>query len=91
MAVRVPKYSNEEAARLGNGIYDRVIRPKMTEEDHGKYVAIDMDSGEWEMDVEEMAAGDHLLNRLPDAQIWMTRVGFGYIRSFGAGLVRRHE
>jgi hypothetical protein len=91
MAIRVPKYSNEEAARLGNSIYERDIRPKMSEGDHGKYVAIDMDTGEWEMDADEMEAGDRLRGRVPDAQIWMTRVGYGYIRTFGAGIVRRPE
>ncbi len=91
MPVREPKYSNEEAARLGNSIYERDIRPKMTDADHGKYVAIDMDTGEWEMDADEMLAGDLLLGRLPEAQIWMTRVGYGYIRSFGAGFVRGRQ
>jgi hypothetical protein len=91
MAIRVPKYSNEEAARLGNAIYERDIRPKMSESDHGKYVAIDMDTAEWEIDPEEMVAGERMRRRVPDAQIWMTRVGYGYIRSFGAGLVRGRE
>ncbi len=91
MAIREFKYSNEEAARLGNDLYERLVRPKVTDEDDGKFVAIDMDTGEWEMDPDEMVAGDRLLNRLPDAQIWMTRVGYGYIRSFGAGLVRRQK
>ena len=86
MAVRAFKYSNEEAARLGNAIYDREVRPKMTGDDHGKFVAIDMDTGEWEMDPDEMVAGDRLRGRLPDAQIWMTRVGYGYIRSLALAL-----
>ena len=45
---------------------------------------------QWEMDADEMAAGDRLLSRVPDAQMWMTRVGYGYTRRFGGASLRRH-
>jgi hypothetical protein len=89
MAIRQPRYSNEEAARRGDEIYEQDVRPKVGAQDHGKYVAIDIETRQWEMDADEMAAGDRLRNRIPDAQIWMTRVGFGYTRRFGAAFVRR--
>ena len=44
---------------------DRDVGPKMSEEDRGKFVAIDMDSGEWEV-LDADGGGDRLLNRLPD-------------------------
>ena len=89
MGVRQPRYSNEEAARRGDAIYEQEVRPKVGAQDHGKYVAIDIESRQWELDDDEIAAGDHLLSRIPDAQIWMTRVGYGYTRRFGAPFVRR--
>ncbi len=55
----------------------------------GKYVAIDIETGAWEMDASEMAANERLRERLPDPQIWMLRVGYPYLRRFGAGLTRR--
>ncbi len=89
MAIRQPRYPKEEAARRGDEIYEQEVRPKVGPQDHGKYVAIDIETRQWEMDCDEMAANNRLRGRIPDAQIWMTRVGFGYIRRFGAGRFRR--
>ena len=91
MAIRQPRYSKEEAARRGDEIYEQDVRPKVGAQDHGKYVAIDIETRQWEMDADEMAANHHLRGRIPDAQIWMTRVGYGYTRRFGAAFVRRPE
>lgn len=81
--------SKEDACRRGEEIYDRDIRAGVEADNKGKYVAIDIESGAWEMDADEVAAGDRLRARFPTAQIWMTRVGYGYIRRFGAGRGRR--
>ena len=89
MTVRQPRHSKEDAARLGNEIYEREIRAKVETDHNGKYVAIDIETGTWEMDADEIVAADRLLVRVPDAQTWMTRVGYGYIRRFGAGRSRR--
>ena len=37
----------------------------------------------YELDEDEMAAGDRLLARIPQAQIWMVRVGSRYVHRFG--------
>ena len=89
MAVRLLGYPNEEAARRGDEIYEQDVRPKVGARDHGKYVAIDIETRQWEMDADEAAAGDRLLSRIPDAQMWLTRVGFGYTRRFGGASLRR--
>ena len=84
-----PRYSKEEFARRGDEIYNRDIRPQVDlPENRGKFVAIDIETGSWEMDSDELAAGDRLRVRIPDAQTWMLRVGFGYLRRFGAGRAR---
>ena len=56
------------------------IRPQVEAENQGKYVAIDIETGAWEMDASETAAGDRLRLRVPDAQTWMMRIGYPYIR-----------
>ena len=89
MSVRAPRYSKEEAARLGDEIYDRDIRSQVEPAHNDQIVAIDLDTGLWEMDADEMAADERLLSRVPDAQMWMTRVGFGYTRRFGGASLRR--
>ncbi len=89
MPVRQRRYPKAEFAQRGNAIYEREIRPQVEADHHGKYVAIDIETGAWEMDASERAAGDRLRQRLPDAQTWMMMIGYPYTRRFGAGRVRR--
>ncbi len=83
-------YSKEEFARRGDEIYERDIRPRVdTEENKGKFVLIDIETGAWEIDDDEMAASKRMEERLPDAQVWMVRVGSRYVFRIGAGRSRR--
>jgi hypothetical protein len=75
-----PRYSKEEFARRGEEIYDRDILSQMKPEDKGKFVLIDIETGAYELDWDEMVASDRLFVRHPDAQVWMRRVGFPYAR-----------
>jgi hypothetical protein len=84
MAVSQPRYSKDEFARRGDAIYERDIRPHVTAEDTGKFVAIDLNTGAYEIDADELVASDRLCARHPDAQVWLTRVGSRYARRFGA-------
>jgi len=83
MTTRQPRYSKEEFAQRGDEIYDRDIRPLLDARDRGKIVAIDIETGAWEMDADEMAAGRRLAARCPDAQTWVVRVGSQSVRRFG--------
>jgi hypothetical protein len=83
MAVKHPRYSMEEFRRRGDEIYDRDIAPRLTPEDHGKYVAIDIESGEYEIDADEDVASNRLDARIPNAQTWLKRVGYRTVRRFG--------
>lgn len=84
--MRQPRYSKEEFARLGDEIYERDIRP-LKSDNLGKIVAIDIETGGWEMDTNEITASARLEERYPDAQIWIVRVGCRNVRRFGAGRI----
>lgn len=73
----------EETARRGDDIYERAVRPRLGPEDEGKFVLIDVESGDHEMDRDEVAASDRLLARHPEARVWMLQVGSRYARRFG--------
>jgi hypothetical protein len=68
------RYSKDEFARRGDAIYEQDVRPHLTP-DEGKFAAIDIESGMNELDRDELKAGNRLRARLPEAQIWMVRVG----------------
>jgi len=84
-----PRYSNEEFAKRGDAIYEKDILPKLTAKDVGKFLAIDIETGEYEIASDEMKAGAKLRRRLPEAQIWMVRIGYASTRSFGGRQVRQ--
>jgi hypothetical protein len=88
MSARQPRYSKEEFAQRGDLIYQTQIRPQIEPNNHGKIVAIDLESGDFEVDRREINACNKLEARHPDAQIWIVRVGSRYVRRFG-GRVKR--
>jgi hypothetical protein len=75
--------SKEEFAQRGDAIYEKNVSPQLKPADKGKFVAIDIESGIYEMDRDELKAGNKLLARLPDAQIWMVRVGHRSVHRIG--------
>lgn len=79
----LPRYSKHEFARRGEEIYEHSIRPRLEPGIEGNFVAIDIETGAYEVDADELTASDRLLARQPDAQVWLTRVGKRYVRRFG--------
>jgi hypothetical protein len=84
MSIRGPRYSKEEFARRGQEIYDRVVRPALRPEDDFKFVAIDIETSEYEMDPDDYTASKRLRDRLPDSQTWMMQVGQPAAHRLGA-------
>lgn len=80
MAGLQPRYSKEEFARRGDQIFECDIAPHLGDEDPTKFIVIDIESGAYEIDEDELAASDRLLARKPDAQMSLRRVGSRYAR-----------
>ena len=71
-----PTLSSEETARRGDDIYERDIRRQVEADHHGEVVAIDVESGEWAIGENVIAATDRLRSQQPDAiDVWVLRVG----------------
>jgi hypothetical protein len=77
------RYSKEEFAERGDTIYENDVRPHLKPDDDGKFAAIDIESGNYEIHEGELMACDKLRARVPEAQIWMIRVGSRYVHRFG--------
>jgi hypothetical protein len=87
MATRGPRYSKEEFARRGTELYEQQVRPQVEAGNHGKIVAIDIETGAFELDEEILAATERLFARYPDAQPWCVRIGHRGVYHFGARTV----
>ncbi|NCR41483.1 MAG: hypothetical protein GPJ21_17520 [Microcystis aeruginosa W13-11] len=88
MKLRQPRYSKEEFARRGNDLYESQIRSQVEEGNHGKIVAIDTETGAFEVADDIVTASEHLLAKYPDAQTWFIRIGHRAVYHFGAGSLR---
>ena len=75
----------DELARLGGDIFDRQVRPALRPEDDGKFVAIDVETGNYEVDADDYAAVARLRSRKPDADVWLMRAGYPTTCRIGAG------
>ena len=83
MAATERRYSKEKFARRGDALVESKVRPNLTAADEDKFVAIDIETGECELDKNELRAADRLRKRAPDAQIWLVHVTLGYLHRFG--------
>ena len=79
----------DEAGRLGDEIYERDVRPEIEEADHGRMVAIDVDSGMSAVADSELDAAHRLRLRRPGAtNVWLMRIGYRAVASIGGGSLR---
>lgn len=65
MATSLPRYTREEFARRGDSIYERPIGSQLESGHKGEFVAIDVETGAYEVDADELAAADRLLLASP--------------------------
>ena len=75
MTARQPRYSKEEMEQRGTEIYESKIRSQVEEGNHGRIVAIDIETEAFEMADETLEAVKSLYDRVPDAQPWILRIG----------------
>jgi hypothetical protein len=75
MSATEPRLSREELARRGEDTFTRRVLPTLRPEDEGKFVAIDVESGTFEVDEDDHAAVSRLHLRVPGAQVWLVRAG----------------
>jgi hypothetical protein len=84
MTVHQRRYSKEELARRGQELYETGIQQQVEAGNKGKIVAIDIETGSFELDDETLAATQRLYERLPNAQPWVLRIGHRAVHRFGA-------
>lgn len=83
MATTKRRYPKEEFARRGRALYDKLIRQTYEPSHNGQFAAIDIETGEFEIDPKDLDAVHRLYARLPNAQPWLCRIGFRTLVRFG--------
>jgi frataxin-like iron-binding protein CyaY len=87
MATVKRRYSKSEFARRGAALFKK-LRANLSAEDEEKFIAIDIETGEYEIHANEMTAAARLRKRIPGAQIWLVGIGTGFLDRFGGHALR---
>ena len=84
-----PTTARAQIAPRGQEIYDQKLRAVVeTEENIGRIIVIDVDTGDYEIAEEGLVAGHRLLQRHPDASMLCLRIGYDAVYSLGGDLMR---
>ena len=75
-AVPYANYRPEEVETRGEEIYEQQIRQKVEAVNKGKFVVIDIETGEYEVDDDDLQATKRVLAKRSDAVIYGLRVGY---------------
>ena len=79
----MPDLTDAEICARGEKIYRERIRPTLTEADIGKFVTIDINSGDYEIDDDDISGGLALRARTPGSCYYGLRVGYSAAYFFG--------
>ena len=67
---------DQEIAGRGKAIYRNQLKELLEPTRRGQFVAIDVETEDYEVADETMDAMDRLQERVPEAQIWVERIGY---------------
>ena len=68
--------TSDEVASRGESLYINQIRDKVRPEHKGKYLVIDVETGQYVINDDDLAATKQLLSSHPDAVIYGLRIGY---------------
>ena len=81
-----PRYSKEEVATRARAIYDQQIRAKVEPQHVGKFLVIDVESGDYEIDSDDVAAMKRAAQKHPADALYGMRIGYPTMGRIGLRL-----
>ncbi len=70
------KYTPEEVHSRGEAIYEQQIRTKVEPQHKGKFLVLDVETGEYEIDEDDLKATKRALAKRPGAVLYGLRIGY---------------
>ena len=71
-----PRFTSEEIAQRGHLLYEQRIQNEVGDESRGKFLVIDIETGQYEIDASDLEAMQRARARNPDAALYVMRIGF---------------
>jgi hypothetical protein len=83
------KYSKQEISSRGKAIYEQHLRGKIEAGNLDKFVIIDIETGDYEIDSDDFAASDRAHRKHPDGAFYGMRIGRRSSGTIGASAAVR--
>ena len=80
--------TGEETARRGKEHYKNLRIQVEVAENIGKIIAIDIETGDYEIGDDLLSTSLQLKSRYPNAEMWAERIGFNAVYSAGGKLTK---
>lgn len=77
-------YTSADIVRLGQELYERDIRPRVEMDHKGQFLALNVETGQYSMAADSLAALQQAKAEKPDAPVYLLRVGFPTAVKIGA-------
>lgn len=84
-------YTADEVAARGESIYEQQIRAEVEAEHRGKFVVIDLETSEYEIDADDLAATKRALAKRPNAVLYGLRIGYPAAYRLGGRFTESHR
>lgn len=69
-------YSPEEVEARGEAIYQQELREKVEAGNKGKFLVLDVETGEYQIDEDDLEATKRALAKRPEAVLYGLRIGY---------------
>ncbi|MGH8057357.1 MAG: hypothetical protein ACREOH_09000 [Candidatus Entotheonellia bacterium] len=84
-------YTADEVAARGEAIYEQQIRAEVEAEHRGKFVVIDIETSEYEIDADDLEATKRALAKRPNAVLYGLRIGYPAAYRLGGRFTESHR
>ena len=74
----------QEVAQHGTELYEQQIKAQVEDGNQGKFLVINTETGEYEMDADDVLAAKRAKSRFPDAPLFSMRVGYAAAYRIGS-------
>ncbi len=73
----------DEIAEVGERLYNTKLKPLVERGNHGKFLVMDLETEDFEIDEADVVASDRLLARHPNGALYGVRIGYPAAYSIG--------
>jgi len=83
-----PRYSTDEIVARGKELYEKQLQGKLEPQNVGKFLVIDIETGEYEMDDDDLTAALRAYQKNPDGVRYEMQIGYATSGVIGNVLIR---